>query len=462
MPDLYVVTATVAATTLLALYILRRAGVPLLSPTPTTIFIGLYVLLNSLGGPFLYGGFIKRWHFLNQDAVLKVIFLSQSCLLIMSLTILFWSRFAWLSVAHNYRFTPLMTLTRGGKLMALAFLGLSALVIALYLARLPGIPVLAAAQGQVLQAAFLRSEATNAFTGSFAAYQFIFESFLPVIACIFLANWVRTRSKSDLMLAGLGLLGAAAVPIVLITKGGMFEALIMVIATYFLACGKPVSVRFMLGGLFVIALLLMALFYVTLGVGTFELNRVFEAVADRLFVGNMAVATVYVQTFPAKLDYLMGASFPNPGHILQHVPVALNKLGYRYVFASENQQFNTEIVGTAASVFWTDGYANFGILGALSSAIAVGTMVYGLAAISIRTFQRSPVNVAMMAWLGTHLGRMAQTFFMPFLFDTDLVMMAVLLFAIHMVDNGFRWHPLDPQSGNPAESADVTARAHAL
>lgn len=441
MVDIVFLTLAILASTGCSLLILRKAGARLTVPTAIMIFVGLYILLNCIGGPWLFSGTIRRWRWLPGDSILTAIALSQASLLVLSLTILFWSRFSWVSEPHRAGFSA-AALTERGKIAMLIALGGSLAALGLYLSMLPGLPMLAVLQGQLLQGAFLRSEATNNFSGSFASYAFVFEDVLPFLSCVFFANWLITKKRFDLALAAIGLLSALLVPIVLITKGGMFEALIMIFSTYFLTRNKPVSPKVILFAVAIVGGLLLSLFYVTLGGGTFTLDRVGETVMERIFVGNLAPASVYVNTFPAKLPYLLGASFPNPGGILPHIPIELNKIGYSYVF--EFQQLNTAIAGTAAAVFWTDGYANFGILGALASGFVVATMLYFTSSLALRLFQGSVVKIGMTVWIGTHLGKMAQTFFMPFLADTNLVKMFAIAFLIYAVDRQFKIRRLAP------------------
>src|SRR5690242_13087095 len=212
MVDIVFLTLAIIASTSLSLLILRKAGQRLTMPTAVMIFVGLYVLLNAIGGPWLFSGTIRRWNWLPTDSILTAIALSQGSLLVLSITILFWSRFTWVSAPHFAGFAS-EPLTQRGKLATLAALGGALGVVALYLSMLPGLPMMAVLQGQLLQGAFLRSEATNNFSGSFASYSFIFEDVIPFLSCVFFANWLLTKKRNDLFLAAAALFSAMFVPI---------------------------------------------------------------------------------------------------------------------------------------------------------------------------------------------------------------------------------------------------------
>ena len=111
----------------------------------------------------------------------------------------------------------------------------------------------------------------------------------------------------------------------------------------------------------------MVLFFM-LG-GKRDASVVIASLLNRLFLGQ--ISTFYWwQHYIDMHGYLWGATFPNPHHIFPFDSVPITKL----VEASSPENV-VGVVGSMPSLYWAEGYANFGVLGVVLFSMIFAIMV---------------------------------------------------------------------------------------
>jgi len=147
-----------------------------------------------------------------------------------------------------------------------------------------------------------------------------------------------------------------------------------------------------------------------------EVSVVFKAFTSRLLANSLAPAYIYLERFPAHMDFLWGKSFPNPGGVFpwDSYPLTIEMMKYWFPeFAKKG------IIGSAPTVFWAEIYANFGPASIFIFSILTGIGIYFLYAILSR-INNSPVKTGIITWVSLHLMNLSITSFSNFIFDAKI------------------------------------------
>lgn len=420
--DTVLLWSLTGASTAIAWLLLNRAGIAVMGLTPVAVTFGLIVAFNSIGALLFYSGTISNRD-LSPDVALRLALMNNVTLILFVFGVLAASR--WFGPLPIVRASE-VTGERRARIVAFAVFGVSLMVTLLYLSRLPTLPILSAQSGDLSGAMEARSAATNAFAGRYYLYSLFFGGVLPFIACVFLAMFLTWRRRVDGIMAVVAGLAAISVPIVLVTKSGGIRVFIMLLVVYAVSRHRPLPLGRAAAAIVGLAVILIGI-YVTASPPERELETIIEMAATRLFSSQGLAAYFHLEVFPDKIDYLYGASFPNPGGLLPFDNVPLPRLVWEYAFEDSFVRA-LDVAGSAPAVYWAEGYANFGVLGALLSALVVGGVIYGIDWAIRHGLGATPIGLALLGWAAEHYGMVAIGSAVQFIIDPEAaVIMAIAL-----------------------------------
>lgn len=245
---------------------------------------------------------------------------------------------------------------------------LSLFVLLLYRAIVGSFPIEDVFSGlSAAQLGFLRSEATNNFTGKLYRYE-MFTKDIPLFCYIFtLIMYKISGLKKWKILWGAYLAYNIFFTLSTLQKAPLIQ-FILVNYIVFTFINKKINVRILvLVG--VISMGLIILMYM------FFMGRAEDAIGDilggalhRIFISSIIPFYWYIDYIQHK-GFLYGTSFPNPGGILPFESKRLTVDIMEYAHGA------SDTVGSMPTVFIGEMYANFGVIGIILSAIFVGYLI---------------------------------------------------------------------------------------
>jgi hypothetical protein len=285
----------------------------------------------------------------------------------------------------------------------------------LYLRQLEEIALFKALEGDIIGASLARSRMGNAFEGKYWRYQIFFYQLLNYCVIFFFANYlIKRRCISGLMFGG-SFLAAAFSTTMAIAKAPFANLLIMLYLTYVIYKGGNYRQTVAKYFIFITAFI-MSIFYISF-MGSRDITSALGSLASRVFTGGIMPAYFYLDLFPSRIDYLWGASFPNPGGIL---PFQNFRLTVEVMNFMSPEGFAKGIVGSAPTVFWAEMFANFGPIGILFFSFIVGVGLFAVFYI-LSKLPLTPPVIAATVLLAMHYADLAQTGLSSYFFDTTLL-----------------------------------------
>jgi hypothetical protein len=293
-----------------------------------------------------------------------------------------------------------------------------------YISQIDTIALFKALDGDYVGAAVARSEMGNAFrgVGKFWHYQIFFRSILDYCVIFFFADYLITRRRSSGIVFWVSFLVASFSATMAIEKAPFIFLLVMLYLTivvckggeYWQALAKYVVVT-MVG--------FITIFYIYF-VGQEGIASSMYSIATRVFSGQIAPAYYYIDLFPSRINYLLGASLPNPGGLLPfHVyPLTMEVVNYMFP-----DSILKGIVGSAPTVFWSEMYANFGLIGIIFSSFLVGIGLFFISHI-LSSLRLSPPVIAATVSLAMHYKDLSGTSLASYLFDSYLFIISAVTF----------------------------------
>jgi hypothetical protein len=170
------------------------------------------------------------------------------------------------------------------------------------------------------------------------------------------------------------------------------------------------------------SLLVMTAFYASfMNMGFDRLGDAFFSIFSRLFAGSIQPAYHYLDYFSVN-NYLLGASFPNPGGLLPFNNFYLTQEIMDFVKPSNAL---LGIKGTMPTVFWGEAYANFGTLGVMFISFFIA---FSLKCVDNYFDGRnlSSVGLALYVWIIFHFKDLSVTGFSQYLVDNYLVLIFII------------------------------------
>ena len=309
---------------------------------------------------------------------------------------------------------PGLPLARGLQWRIVLLLAGVALILADYLARVPGIALLVALGGSIAEAEMVRSQMGNDFGWGYHWYSLAMHDIANLLTFTTFAAWLLRKSTANLalFLCAFGLSGFAAV--MAIEKAPLVWILIgLLLAWLLVRKGGAIALRRILPFM-TLALLVMALIYMAFE-GSASLTDGLLAVFSRAFTGSIQPAYHYLEFFPAQHDFLYGRSFPNPGGLFPWEPYRLTEEVMAWVYPHDDG-----VVRSAPTIFWAELYANFGVPGVVIVPPFVGFALY-LLALYVSRLPDGPVKTGYLVWLLLHFKNLAVSSFSNFVIDIYFV-----------------------------------------
>lgn len=144
------------------------------------------------------------------------------------------------------------------------------------------------------------------------------------------------------------------------------------------------------------AVVLIIGFYVFAGAGS-HLGSIYTGPAGRIIFSQFSPLILHLDAFPARADFLDGASFNSWMSAI--FPAASGLRSGKVVMDLVHPEYVREgIAGVMNTVFLGEAWANFGLSGVLVAPVAFG-LIIGLAATLIPAVKKTPVSILLYAQL---------------------------------------------------------------
>jgi oligosaccharide repeat unit polymerase len=273
-----------------------------------------------------------------------------------------------------------------------------------------------------------RSEMGNNFSGKYHWYKLFFSDVFTIVTWAFFSAYLLTKRKSTLFLFLIAFVGASFAAVMATKKGPFAQILIGLLLTYALTKLKgkiPIKASIIF---FTVLFSVLISFYIFF-MGSNNVLSATGSIFSRALAGSIQPAYYYLQYFPTEHDFLLGQSFPNPGHLMPYTPFPLTKEIMTWVNPNSDG-----IVGTMPTVFWAEAYANFGYWGVFLVPFLMGVIVYTFN-YYFSKLENTPIKIGFYIWLTLHLKTLSITGFSVFLYNFSIVAISIIIFSAILMGN---------------------------
>lgn len=386
--------------------------------------IGLLPLFFEWSGYNLYGLY-------DRHNLLNLLLYNSTCLFLSVLGIKIAS--VLLGPPRESR-SALRPLSSDAVRFTLLLVACAALIGLAYLRTLPQIALVTALESDVVQAQYLRSVMTNAYEGPVPYHYFAFfmQELMPFLAYLLLAH--TALRKGFVCWTQFGV--AALLPVLFNAANVQTFPVALFLFGCFLTyrTAAPASRRLLKSGIYLVLAFSTATILYSLSRGAIDsFNTFYEKiieVVDRVICGGITPAYFYLEMFPGHIGFLYGTSFPNPRGVFSYEVFNITVEMSRVLFPGN---LSAGVVGSSPTVYWTELYANFGILGMCLGAPLVGIYLYAID-FWLSRLADSPAKLALRIWAGLHFSCLAITVIGNFIFDTNLLGVVVCAGLIIWLD----------------------------
>lgn len=293
---------------------------------------------------------------------------------------------------------------------------ISIFVLIIYLIKIPELAILKLITDGIESAKIARSNMTANFPGKYHWYKVVLLDSLQLIAYIFFAKFLNAKTLYNLMMFIFVTLIAIFCCIMATMKAPVAYFTAGLFLTYCLSLksGKYPLKQMMALGIVSLMLLFLAFFNT---MRTKGIKQISYSIMSRTLTGQITPAYFYVEYFPKEEDFLLGTSAPSPKGILPHKPFSIaNKvMSWKFPHLEEKG-----ITGSAPTVFWGEGFANFHFFGVIIFSILIGAILFIVEA-SLARASKTPSTIALAVWLGLHYKDIATTSLTTFVIDFYLI-----------------------------------------
>ena len=272
----------------------------------------------------------------------------------------------------------------------------------------------------------LRSSMTNSFDGNYHWYHLFIVEILFFITLSFLCY----RYEKSTFFGNLFLIAATTVcsfSFVMSGQKAPILDLIIGVALITILVNRKGKINFsaaMKYGFFGFLIVIPLYFFF---MSTSGFNDAITGVFSRTLTGAIEPIYYYLQYFPSEREFLLGATFPNPGGIFPYEPVLITQ----ELMAWRNPSQPSDVVGSLPTVFWVEAYINFGIIGILYISFLVGFIAYLLNVIFLR-LDNNFLTLAFYVWIILFLKDLSQSFFSDYLINIYFVF-TTLIFLLALI-----------------------------
>ena len=270
--------------------------------------------------------------------------------------------------------------------------------------------------------ATLRSDMGSAFSGKYHWYRFFMRDLLLISCFALFAKYLIKPRLYSLVPLGLLFLVAAFSVLMASEKSPILWFIIGLVMVFFIVRNDGLVPMRAIFCLFCVVLILVGYMYIYI----MDAPSLFTATQrglSRAITGQMVGTYHYLQIFPGQVDYLHGASFPNPGGIFPWEPY---RLTVEVMHIVKPQLTDRGVIGSMPTFFWGEMYANFGYVGVVLPPVFLGIGIYWLSQMISRV-PPSILTIAFYVWLILHIRRLSTTGLGKFLVDIEFLLLALLL-----------------------------------
>lgn len=192
--------------------------------------------------------------------------------------------------------------------------------------------------------------------------------------------------------------------------------------------GKNVRPRRILQAIFMAGLVIFLQYTVIAGVSSDQIFTLRSGPINRIFLSSSMPLFLHIDIFTYKHKLLEGASFPR---VISEVLLGLkHKRSGRVVMELINPVGVAEgIAGVANGLFIAEAYANYGWCGIVFAIIYVGFFI-GVVHILFTRAEKTPITVAMYAYLTNMLSSTIHGGFVDFLYNPVLIIIILIYLSI--------------------------------
>ena len=433
----------------IALKLLPFAGISLRRFSIPSLFIIFYMVSAYIGIFPLYFGFdlyAVSLGVVNREIIYKMFIYSSVALIMIICGFIYAHHVFGLNINVEKHRILVSTNSIQRMFMFCLFL-LCGLVLLAYIRQIETIALFKALDGDIAGASVARSIMGNAFEGKYWRYHMFFRYLLDYCVIFFFADYLIKRRRISILIFGGSFFTATFSATMAIEKTPLVNLLIMLYLTYVIYRGGN---YWQSAGKYVVVMIIsiLSLFFIYF-MSALDIMSALQHISRRVFTGQITPAYFYLDLFPRHIDYLWGASFPNPGSLLPFQPFPLTVEVAKVIFPGDIVK---GIVGSAPTVFWAEMYANFGPIGIIFSSFLVGIGLFVVSHILSR-YSLSPPIIAATVSLAMHYKNLTGTGLSGYFFDTTLVAITTVTFmALLFIRRSF----LYPKS----ESSTRTSEAY--
>ena len=404
------------------LMLLPSAGISLRRFSTPSLFIIFYIVFDYIGILPLYlewDAYAIYLGVVNKEIVFRMFMYSSVALITIILGFIY-ARYVLGLNSKVISRRVMMKANISQLTLNVCLLLLCVLVLLAYLRQLDSIAIVKALEGDYAAAQESRSNMGNAFVGKYWRYQIFMRYLLDYCVIFFFADYLVKRSRILGLMFGVSLIVAGFSATIAIEKGPFVKLLIMLYLVYIIYKGGNYwqsAARYFL----VISICSISLFYIYF-TNTVGIMSVLVEILSRVFIRQITPAYFYLDLFPQHIDYLMGASFPNPGGLLPFENYPLTMKISQHIYP---ENILTGVVGTAPTVFWGEMYANFGPAAIIILSFLVGIGLFAISQIVLK-LPLSPPVIAAVVTLAMHYSDLTGTSLSNYFFDTTLLAIAIV------------------------------------
>lgn len=415
---------------IIILILMKLSGIKLFYPTIISMFVWFYLVFAYLGVLPLYFHWDEYRYaigVINQFQIIRLWIYSSGSILIIVFSIFFCRHILGLRINYKRNIEPAYNI----NIVLTILLMLCILVLFLYIRKIPAIPVIALIGGASSdEVKVLRSLATNDFGGGFHWYKLFFSSVLCFISFVSFSNYLVRRTFGNFVLLFVAFFVTSFAAVMTTEKAPIIWFSFGMVITYILTKKEKVNIKiFFLTGVFGLTLLVL-MYRFFMGMEGRSVIAILQAIMSRTITGGITPAYFYLELFPEKQDYLLGASLPNPMGIFpwEHYRLTVEVMNYMFPDLSSKG-----IVGSAPTVFWGEMYANFGIGGIIISSVIVGILLY-LLQYMLSKLKRNPITIGLSTFLIMELIKLADSGIGYLIFNINIFFICGLSLLMFFVE----------------------------
>lgn len=307
-------------------------------------------------------------------------------------------------------------LKKVGRIKLVFITIISLIVFFLYVKNIPSIALFNIFQSEAKEIGALRSDMGNSFSGSLHWYNIFINEIMFFLLMVFYSSKIISSYYLDKLIFFVLLIINIFISLMATQKAPLIWLFFGLFLTHLMSNQISILPLKKILKFIILSLLILIPMYLYI-MKVDNVRLAIDLIFSRTFTGSIAPAYFYLEIFPENLDYLNGASFPNPAGILpfQSFPLTV------YVADWVNPQLsNIGIVGSMPTVFWTEIYANFGPILIMPFSVIVGYLISAIDGI-INNFVKSPILIGFYVWLIIHFKSLSITLLSNYLFDMALI-----------------------------------------